>query len=265
MRDPFSALRQSLAAGAAPSDSSATPDFDRDLRTGVPEVILGEGKAASTVVEMARGFLARRNRAIVSRVRSRMMRALEEEFRNERVEMHAQARMVVIRSQDFQASPTEGKVGIVTAGTSDAGPAEEAQVIAQEMGCATRLAFDVGVAGLHRLFSPLEDMLGWGADAIIVVAGMDGALPSVVTGLVDVPVIGLPTSRGYGIGGGGLAALLGMLQSCVPGLLVVNVDNGIGAGASAARIARRVSANRENARARWVAPVCKAEIVANEI
>jgi NCAIR mutase (PurE)-related protein len=107
------------------------------------------------------------------------------------------------------------------------------------MGATVLAAYDVGVAGLHRLSDPLEQMLSAGAAVLIVAAGMEGALPSVVAGLVDVPVIGLPTSVGYGLGGRGEAALLGMLQSCVPGLVVVNVDNGVGAGATAALIARR--------------------------
>jgi NCAIR mutase (PurE)-related protein len=106
------------------------------------------------------------------------------------------------------------------------------------------VAYDVGVAGLHRLVGPLRDILEARVDAVVVAAGMDGALPSVVAGLVDVPVIGLPTSRGYGFGGKGVAALMSMLQTCVPGLTVVNIDNGIGAGASAARIANRVAAAR---------------------
>jgi NCAIR mutase (PurE)-related protein len=113
------------------------------------------------------------------------------------------------------------------------------------MGCATRAVYDVGVAGLHRLFPPLRGMLEEGVDVIVVAAGMDGALPSVVTGLVNVPVIGLPTSTGYGAGGNGIAALLTMLQSCSPGLAVVNIDNGIGAGAMAALIANRAAEARK--------------------
>jgi hypothetical protein len=130
-------------------------------------------------------------------------------------------------------------VGILSAGTSDIPVAEEAALLCRELGCRVQTAYDVGVAGLHRLVEPLRAMLQDApVDVLIVAAGMDGALPSVVVGLVDVPVIGLPTSVGYGMGGGGVAALLGMLQSCTPGLAVVNIDNGIGAGALAARIAR---------------------------
>ena len=112
------------------------------------------------------------------------------------------------------------------------------------MGCEVLTIYDVGVAGLHRLVAPLRRMLEDAVDVVIVAAGMDGALPSVIAGLVDVPVIGLPTSTGYGLGGRGIAALLGMLQTCVPGMTVVNIDNGIGAGASAARIANRLAAAR---------------------
>jgi len=112
------------------------------------------------------------------------------------------------------------------------------------MGCRVFRFDDVGVAGLHRLEEPLRAMREGGVDAVVVAAGMDGALPSVVSGLVDVPVIGLPTSVGYGLGGGGLAALLSMLQTCAPGLAVVNIDNGVGAGATAALFANRVAAAR---------------------
>jgi hypothetical protein len=110
------------------------------------------------------------------------------------------------------------------------------------MGCETRIVADVGVAGLHRLIQPLEALFAWGCDALVVAAGMDGALPSVVAGLAPVPVIGLPTMIGYGAGGQGEAALLSMLQTCAPGLVVVNIDNGIGAGVAAARIANQSAA-----------------------
>lgn len=245
MHDPFYALREALAGRGSPvGDSAANPDFERDVRTGVPEVILAEGKERSTVIQLVHQFLEQRGRAIVSRVRPRTLAALQEEFRSEQVEGHSRARMLVVRRASSQPRGTGGKVGIITAGTSDIPFAEEAQVIAGEMGCETQLAADVGVAGLHRLVAPLQRMQDWGVDAMVVAAGMDGALPSVVAGLVDVPVIGLPTSRGYGMGGQGQAALLSMLQTCVPGLTVVNVDNGVGAGASAARIANRVAAAR---------------------
>jgi NCAIR mutase (PurE)-related protein len=137
-------------------------------------------------------------------------------------------------------------VALLTAGASDAPAADEAAWVAREMGCRIVRADDVGVAGLHRLEMPLRALRDARADVIIVAAGMDGALPSVVSGLVDIPVIGLPTSIGYGAGGGGVAALLSMLQTCAPGLAVVNIDNGVGAGATAALIANRAAAARKS-------------------
>jgi NCAIR mutase (PurE)-related protein len=131
----------------------------------------------------------------------------------------------------------------MTAGTSDWPPAAEAKAVVEAMGCRVVVYRDVGVAGIHRLVAPLEAVVRAEADVLIVAAGMDGVLPSVVSGLVDLPVIGLPTSTGYGVGGEGHGALTTMLQSCAPGIAVVNVDNGVGAGATAGRIARRTNAN----------------------
>ena len=142
---------------------------------------------------------------------------------------------------------------MLTAGTSDVGVAEEAALLCREMGCEVVRGYDVGVAGLHRLFGPLRSMLEEAeVDVIIVAAGMDGALPSVVAGLVDVPVIGLPVSVGYGVGGKGVAALYSMLQACAPGMSVVNIDNGIGAAAVAGLIANRMAEARLGARAEGV-------------
>jgi NCAIR mutase (PurE)-related protein len=152
---------------------------------------------------------------------------------------------MVISRPDYVPVHMGGHVGVISAGTSDIPVAEEAAVIAKEMGCQVTCIYDVGVAGLHRLLQPLRDLLAHEVDVIIVAAGMDGALPSVVAGLVPVPVIGLPTSIGYGLGGKGVAALLSMLQTCAPGLSVVNIDNGVGAGITAALIANRVAHARE--------------------
>jgi NCAIR mutase (PurE)-related protein len=143
-----------------------------------------------------------------------------------------------------EPEPTGGRVGAICAGTSDIPALEEAVAVAREMGAETRSFYDVGVAGLHRLEQPLRELRAFDPDCLIVAAGMEGALPTVISALVDVPVIGLPTSAGYGLGGDGTAAILGMLQTCSPGLAVVNVDNGVGAGATAALIANR-AARRE--------------------
>jgi len=137
---------------------------------------------------------------------------------------------------------------VLSAGTSDIPIADEAALICREIGCSVFTSYDVGVAGLHRLFDPLHHIIDEvNVDVIIVAAGMDGALPSVVAGLVDIPVVGLPVSVGYGVGGQGVAALYAMLQSCAPGLSVVNIDNGVGAGAVAGLIANRAAAARREA------------------
>jgi pyridinium-3,5-biscarboxylic acid mononucleotide synthase len=148
----------------------------------------------------------------------------------------------LVRRPGFTSPARGGRVGILTAGTSDLAAADEARLVVEACGLEARLEADLGVAGLHRLLGPLAELLAWGPDVLIVAAGMDGVLPGVVAGLVDLPVIGLPVGVGYGVGGGGTAALLTMLQSCSTGLVVVNVDNGVGAGAAAALIASHAAA-----------------------
>jgi NCAIR mutase (PurE)-related protein len=221
------------------------PDFRRAERKGVPEVILADRKTVDQAVAIARAFLNQTGRAILSRVGSDLEARLRADFPGVTLEWNDMGRTAVIRSPDCPRPDTGGKVGVLTAGTSDIRVAEEAALMCREMGCTVTTGYDVGVAGLHRLFGPLNTMLEVEeVDVVIVAAGMDGALPSVVAGLVDVPVIGLPVSVGYGMGGEGVAALYSMLQSCAPGLSVVNVDNGIGAGAVAGLIANRMAALR---------------------
>jgi len=227
---------------------SARPDYGRANRKGVPEIVLSSTKTVDQCVEIAASFLDRTGRAILSRVSPELHEALIAKYGKQGIlEWYPASRIAILRTPNGIASPMGGRVGIITAGTSDQPVAEEAGVVCQEMGCDIDTAYDVGVAGLHRLFDPLSRMLDAGVDVIIVAAGMDGALPSVVSGLVDVPVIGLPTSVGYGYGGQGEAALLSMLQTCAPGLAVVNIDNGVGAGAMAALIANRAAAARRRA------------------
>jgi NCAIR mutase (PurE)-related protein len=222
------------------------PDFDRAKRKGVPEVILAEGKTTEHALHIARLFLERSGRALLSRVSLDLEARLRNDF-DDGVELdwYAAARAAVLRKAGIQVPLTGGRVGILTAGTSDVPAAEEAAMLCREMGCQVHTTFDVGVAGLHRLFDPLYEMLDeHQVDVLIVAAGMDGALPSVVSGLSDVPVIGLPTAVGYGVGGDGVAALYSMLQSCAPGMAVVNIGNGIGAGAMAGLVANRAAAAR---------------------
>lgn len=222
------------------------PDPGREQRKGVPEVIFGETKEPHQIIAMAQGLLAKSGRAIISRVRPDTIGPLQAAFQEYTVRIREAARIVVIYMPDYVRRSTGGHVGVISAGTSDIPVADEAALIAEEMGCRVTCIYDVGVAGLHRLVQPLRDLLSAEVDVVIVAAGMDGALPSVVAGLVPVPVIGLPTSIGYGMGGKGVAALLSMLQTCAPGLSVVNIDNGVGAGSTAALIANRVAQAREH-------------------
>jgi NCAIR mutase (PurE)-related protein len=222
------------------------PDPEREERKGVPEIIFGETKGTTQLLVMTEKLLAATGRAIISRVRPEAIKTLREAFGGYTVRIHETARSVVIYQPNYVRKRTGGRVGMISAGTSDIPVAEEAALITEEMGCEVFRIYDVGVAGLHRLIEPLQSLLATDVDVIIVAAGMDGALPSVIAGLVPVPVIGLPTSIGYGFGGNGVAALLSMLQTCAPGLTVVNIDNGIGAGITAALIANRVARLREH-------------------
>jgi NCAIR mutase (PurE)-related protein len=161
------------------------------------------------------------------------------------VDYHSSARVL---REGFRPDTVEARIGILTAGTSDVPVADEARMVVEACGLEARLEADLGVAGLHRFVGPLAAMLEWGADVIIVAAGMDGVLPGLVAGLTDVPVIGLPVSTGYGRGGAGEGALTTMLQSCSTGLTVVNIDNGVGAGAAASLIAARAAQGRRRGR-----------------
>lgn len=250
MRDPLQDLRDALAAIGGPGTLPHLVhlDLNREERTGVPEIVQTKGKDAATLLAIVQAVLDEKGRTILSEVRSTTLREIRAHFADCRIDEYARARMAVVRRPDYLAHRTGGRVGIVTAGTSDAPFAEQARVVAEEMGCEVWVIYDVGVAGLHRLVPAIHRLMEEEVNAIVVAAGMDGALPSVIAGLVKVPVIGLPTSTGYGIGGRGLAALLSMLQTCTPGLTVVNVNNGIGAGASAARIANQ-GASARSARA----------------
>jgi NCAIR mutase (PurE)-related protein len=223
-------------------------DVGREMRKGLPEVILAEGKDATDVGRIAEAMVQRTGRAIVSRTNKAHLSAIRKQrIENSKTRYFPRAAMILVKRESFKVKRTGGKIGILTAGTSDIPVAEEARIIAEEMGCLTREFYDVGVAGLHRLFKPLADLLEWDADVILVVAGREGALPTVVAGLVDVPVIGVPTSRSYGFGDRGIAALSAMLQSCSLGLAVVNIDSGVGAGSIGALIANRAA----NRRALW--------------
>jgi len=208
-------------------------DTHRELRTGFPEVIYCEGKTVEQVLLIARRVRDRHRLALATRCSPEMCNAVKEEFPD--AVCHEIARIVVIgkpRRPSSRARP----VPVVTAGTADVPVAEEAAVTAETMGCRVERIFDVGVAGLHRLLVHRDKLAK--ARVIIVIAGMEGALASVVGGLVSAPVVAVPTSVGYGASFHGLSALLAMLNSCAAGVAVVNIDNGFGAGYFAALLAR---------------------------
>ena len=208
----------------------AQVDTHRALRKGFPEIIFGQGKTPSQVVRIAAKLVEHNQRVLATRLGPEHARALQKKFK--RAVHHELARCVTIEKKPLPKR--EGVIAVICAGTSDLPVAEEASVTAEIMGNRVERVNDVGVAGVHRLFSRLEVIQR--ANVVVVVAGMEGALPSVVSGLVDKPVIAVPTSVGYGASFGGIAALLAMLNSCASGVTVVNIDNGFGAGYAASQI-----------------------------
>ncbi|HKC19354.1 MAG TPA: nickel pincer cofactor biosynthesis protein LarB, partial [Candidatus Dormibacteraeota bacterium] len=212
-------------------------DLGRYLRRGIPEVVLATGKSPADAARLVVRLAEQHGQGLISRMTDAHRAALHQAAEGMRIaEYHSSAR--VMRA-GFEPEVVDGRVAILTAGTSDVPVAEEARMVVEACGLQARLEADLGVAGLHRFVGPLSALLDWGADVIIVAAGMDGVLPGLVAGLVDLPVIGVPVSTGYGRGGAGEGALTTMLQSCSTGLTVVNIDNGIGAGTAAVLMAQR--------------------------
>ena len=218
-------------------DNHTVFDLARGMRKGIPEIIYGFSKDPETVADIMQAAVEERQMILISRVGKAHMDAVSTRISTKNLRYESKARMIVYDRRESR--PVKGKIGIITAGTSDIPVAEEARIMAECMGCTCVTSYDLGVAGLHRFLDPLQTMLKAGVDAIVVAAGMEGALPTLVASVVDVPVIGLPVSTGYGLGGNGEAALMSMLQTCSPGLAVVNIDNGIGAGSMAALISVR--------------------------
>jgi hypothetical protein len=212
-------------------------DVCRDIRTGVPEAVFAEGKENDEIVKILLNCTSN-GRIMVTRLPKERFEDIKDELnplidKGFKVVYNRRAKILMVKNHEVTKI---GKIGVITAGTSDIPVAEEAKVVAEEAGCEVLTSYDVGVAGIHRLFSQVRRMIESNVEVIIVAAGMEGALPSVVAGLVDVPVVGLPTSVGYGVGEGGFTALYAMLQSCAPGIGVVNIDNGYGAAIFASTI-----------------------------
>lgn len=229
-------------------ENLAKIDVSRELRRGVPEVVLAEGKTSEQLAKIVLRSIAARRKVIISRVGDDQEQVIRRAIpRGFRLVKSRAAKIVAVEPRDSQHERLDGVVGIMTAGTSDIPVAEEAKFILEQMGCKTVCSYDVGVAGVHRLFSSVRIMTEENIDVLIAIAGREGALPTVVAGLVDVPVIAVPTSIGYGFGGNGLAALQSMLQACSLGVAVVNIDSGLAAGMVAALIVRRLNGRKTHA------------------
>ncbi|UCG90427.1 MAG: nickel pincer cofactor biosynthesis protein LarB [Candidatus Heimdallarchaeota archaeon] len=217
-------------------------DLGRYSRRGIPEVIYAEKKDPEVLINIITRFLVDNSAILLSRVLTKHLDLIKEKFEDQ-FDIHYAPSFepftVTITKFGFKFPTSNCSIGLLTAGTSDIPVAEEARAIARLMGVQTVQFNDVGIAGVHRLFTPLKEMVKEKVRVIVVVAGMEGALPTIVSSLVNVPVIGVPASTGYGYGGKGEGALMTMLQSCSPGLVVVNIDNGINAGATAALIAKQ--------------------------
>lgn len=224
-------------------DGFAVLDAGRAVRKGVPEIVYARAKTPEQVAKICAAALCTAERVVVSAASPEHEAGIR--HRLPETPLRKRGRALVLGPGEPQ--PSGGRLAAFSAGTSDLPVLEEAVAVAEEMGVEVLRFHDVGVAGIHRLAGPLEELKSFDPDALIVAAGMEGALPSVISGLVAVPVVGLPTSTGYGLGGDGTAAILGMLQTCSPGLSVVNVDNGVGAGATAALIANRAALQRNKA------------------
>jgi len=223
-------------------DDIAQVDIGREIRKGMPEIIFAENKEYKDIIRITLATIRRNGQTVISRIRRNELKKVSNALKKKglMVESGRNCTTLLAFDKSFGRKMTSAKIGIMAAGTSDIGVAEEARLVAKAIGCESITSYDIGIAGMHRLFPALKEMTAQNVGAIVVVAGMEGALASVVASVADIPVVGVPTSIGYGFGANGIAALASMLQSCTLGLAVVNIDNGIGAGAYAASIAKRM-------------------------
>ena len=222
-------------------------DINRRKRRGIPEVVFAENKELIEIKKIAKKTLEKTNSVIISRIKKEDHPKIITFAKKLKVKIktgkNSSSLLLFKKPIKFHG----GKIGIITAGTSDIGVAEESRLMCEAMNCECITSYDVGIAGIQRVFPVLKEMVDGEVDCIIVAAGMEGALATLVSTLVDIPIIGIPTSVGYGYGEKGIAALASMLQSCSLGLSVVNIDNGIAAGGIAANIANRaIKKNNEN-------------------
>ena len=222
-------------------------DVGRKDRTGIPETVFSKNKSIEQLEKILEQVLPSRDFLFFTRidsVKAEKLLTKREQFPTFEVSHDPFAESLLFKKKGYDFPKHGGIIAIFTAGTSDIPIAKEAQIIAEIAGCEVLTYYDIGVAGIHRIFEPIKQCILRDVDCIIVVAGMEGTLPGLISSLVEIPVIGVPTSVGYGFNGNGISALTSILQSCSPGLSAVNIDNGFGAGAMAALISKRVSKER---------------------
>jgi hypothetical protein len=222
-------------------------DCLREIRAGKPEAVFAEFKEVEEVVKIVRGYLENSGRVLVTRADSRVIDELTEVFDSSdiKIKINRKGRTVILQRIDkIEDTSEKGSVAIITAGTSDIGVAEESASTAEFLGLRVIRFYDVGIAGIHRLIEPLKEISKKDVDTVIAIAGMEGALPSVIAGLIDIPVIAVPTSVGYGTSLNGITTLFAMLQSCSSGVAVVNIDNGFGAAVFASLVSERTKRHK---------------------
>jgi NCAIR mutase (PurE)-related protein len=218
-------------------------DISRGIRKKIPEIILAEGKTDEDLLNAIKNFINEKGYAIVSRIYPQQVELVKNNIKAKRINYYEKGRVLALRMGDPKPL-RDPPIAVITAGSADIYVAEEARAIINELGFKTITFYDVGIAGLQRIFPVVRRCMEEGVEVAIVIAGMEGALPSVFSSLFYGIVIGVPTSIGYGYGGGGIGALMTMLQSCSPGVLVVNIDNGVGAAIAAVMISSLASKNK---------------------
>lgn len=220
-------------------------DPQRELRSGIPEVIFTQGKEFKDLLKIILATVSKKKFAVISKVSTEYKERLCKELEKNNLKISKGINTILVSTKFHRFLKRNGKVGILCAGTSDIKIAEEAKIMAEVMGCETVIEYDVGISGIHRTLKAITNMIDAKVHIIIVVAGMEGALGSFVSSVTDIPIVGVPTSIGYGFASNGIAALASMLQTCTMGMTVVNIDNGIGAGAFAAMVANKMSAEHK--------------------
>ena len=224
-------------------ENLANIDVNRETRSGIPEVVYAESKDSEDIVTIVHEMLSSQDVVLVTRLQQEKLDYMFKKLNGVNIQVYGKNPILtaLISKSNWCVEEEKGKIAIITAGTSDIPYAKEAEALARMMGVEVFCYYDIGVSGIHRLFEPIKEIIANDIDAVIVFAGMEGALPTVVAALIDIPVIGVPVPTGYGYGGKGETALASMLQSCSPGLAVVNIGNGLGAASVAALIALRAS------------------------